>query len=102
MLHKKIRTRQQSGVINDDSDFLRTRETIEHLMLEEMREEGHIPILDLGPSFSTELVGEHYRFLITFYSVYVGRKKSWTYLGIDTDGKMYPMTITQKNRSDTL
>jgi hypothetical protein len=56
-----------------------------------MRENGYVPVLDLGPFFSTKLEKDgHYSFLLTVYGVYVGRKKSWKIEGMDGGGKYQP------------
>ena len=101
MQHRKIKRFQQKGVINDDSDFIRFRETIERTMDDEMRYGGYVPVLDLGPFWSTSLIDEHYDFVLTKYGIYVGKVKAWEILGIDGTGRSYQKMSTPKNKSST-
>lgn len=99
MQHRQVKRFQEKGRIADDSDFIRTRETLDKLMIESMREEGYIPILDLGPFWSTALDGDHYSFVLSYYGVFVGREKAWKILGMDGSGRYYPASTTLKNKS---
>lgn len=85
-LHKNIRRFTIDGKVADDSDFIRTRVTYEQLMVRNMRDQGYVPVLGLGPSWSTEYDGEHYNFILTMYAVYVGKKRAQEIEGVDCGG----------------
>lgn len=89
-MHKDIKRFPLDGQINDDSDFIRLRAQFETLIIHQMRDMGYVPVLDLGPLWSTKLEGKHYTFELTVYGVYVGRKKACTIEGMDGSGKFQP------------
>lgn len=99
-MHKQPKRFGFSGKIDDDSSIPRLREEYERLILEEMEETGYVPILDFGPFFSTELSGGNYKFIISMFGMYVGRKKVCQYMGVDSNGRLYPKT-SQKAKSNT-
>lgn len=78
MLKRNIKTFWINGVIRDDSDIIRLREMYEHLLLDEMRTKGYVPVLDLDTQFSLKynVEKDEYNFNIEMYGVYVGKKKS--------------------------
>lgn len=69
-------------------------------MIEEMRFGGYVPVLDLGPFWSTSLKDEHYDFVLSMYAVYVGKAKAWEILGTDGTGRIYQMS-SPKSKSST-
>jgi hypothetical protein len=75
-MHGKIVGYSESGIIADDSYFLRLKQEFESIIIERMREDGRLPIYELGTSWSTQREGDHYTFRITIYGSYVGRKKA--------------------------
>lgn len=90
-MHRKIERFGFSGQINDDSDFIRLRAQFESLVITQMRDDGYVPVLDLGPLFSTKYHKDGtYTFVLTVYGVYVGRKKSRCIEGMDGSGKYLP------------
>lgn len=97
-MHSNVKRFQVDGIINDDADFPRLRAHYEDLLIKEMRGNGWVPILDLGPYFSTEYRQDgSYNFVSTAYGIYVGRRKSWEIHGM-MDGRPVSMT-TPKNKS---
>jgi hypothetical protein len=97
-MHKDIKKFPLDGRINDDSDFIRLRAQFETLMIHQMRDGGYVPVLDIGPLFSTQLEKDgHYTFVLTIYGVYVGKKKAWIIEGMDGGGKYLPRS-TAKHR----
>jgi len=78
MLKKNIRSFIVSGVIKDDSAFVRIREMHERLLLEDMRSKGYVPVLDLEPQFSIKYneKKENYSFYLEMFGVYVGKRKA--------------------------
>ena len=97
-MHSNVKRFQVEGVILDDADFPRLRAQFEDMLVKEMRGGGYVPVLDLGPYFSTEYRQDsNYDFTITAYGIYVGRRKSWEIHGI-VNGRPVS-TTTQKNKS---
>lgn len=96
-MHSNVKRFQVDGIINDDADFPRLRAQFEDMLVKEMRDSGYVPVLDLGPYFSTEYQQNKYNFVITAYGIYVGRRKAWEIQGI-TNGRPVSMT-TPKNKS---
>lgn len=81
-MHRNIKAFSYEGMINDDSDFIRLRDQFEMIIKQDMRDKGYIPVLDLGPYFSTSLTeDQNYDFMLTVHGVYVGKAKSWEYEG---------------------
>lgn len=93
-LHKNIRRFTIDGTVRDDSDFIRTRDTFELIIVRGMRDEGYVPVLGLGPSWSTEYNEEDgdYSFVLTMYGVYVGKRRSHQLEGVDAGGKWFERT----------
>lgn len=90
-LHKNIKRYTIDGVVKDDSDFIRTRITFELMLNKGMRDEGYVPVLGLGPSWSTrwDESKEQYAFVLTLYGVYVGKQKAKTLEGVDGSGQWF-------------
>ncbi len=78
-MHKPVKMFSQEGLIKDDKDFIRLRQEFERLIIDQMREQGCLPIHELGPFWSTKFLGEKYSFKLTMYAWYAGRKKSKEY-----------------------
>jgi len=90
-MHRDIKRFPLDGIMKDDSDFIRLRAQFETLILHQMRDSGYVPVLDIGPLFSTRLLDNgNYDFELTIYGVYVGRKKAWTIEGMDGLGRYLP------------
>ena len=79
-----------SGLVASDSDFIRIREQYEQLIITDMRDDGCVPVLGLGPLWSTKYNQEEdvYDFELTVYGVSVGRKKSQEIEGMDVSGSL--------------
>lgn len=96
-MHSNVKRFQVDGIINDDADFPRLRTQFEDMLTKEMRDSGYVPVLDLGPYFSTEYSNSKYKFVITAYAIYVGRRKAWSIHGM-VNGRPVFMT-TQNSKS---
>ena len=85
-----------AGHLKDDSDFIRLKARYEFLIIDDMRDAGYIPVLDLDTFWSTMYDREvkQYAFTITVYGVYVGRKRSLLIEGMSGQGKLHPRSIT--------
>jgi hypothetical protein len=98
--HKNIKRFHLESTIVDDSHFIRQRESQEQLLVQQMKDLGYIPVLDLGPFWSTSLNEKgRYESVLSIYGVYIGVKKSWEYMGVDGAGNLYPSS-TPKAKSD--
>jgi hypothetical protein len=108
-VHDGVKKFQMQSQIGDDSSFIRQRETQEKLLTEQMRDMGYVPVLDLGPFWSTSLLREpddigqydtvKYESTLTMYGTFVGKRKACQYLGMDGTGRYYPIS-TQKSKSN--
>jgi hypothetical protein len=79
MLHKPIKKYTQSGEIRDDSAFPRLRAELERLMIQQMKDEGYLPVYELGTFWSTKLLDKKYSFVLTIYASYAGKVKAMKY-----------------------
>lgn len=82
-MNKKLKSFGMQGQIHDDSAIPRLRKQYEHIIEEDMRSQGYVPILDLDIQFSLEYEesSDIYNFDIVLYGIYVGKKKSYQYEG---------------------
>lgn len=98
-MHKDLKRFHIESEIADDSFFIQQRVTQENLLIDMMREGGYIPVLGLGPFWSTSLnENGRYDSVLSIYGVYVGKRKSWEFMGMDGSGTLYPSS-TPKNKS---
>lgn len=82
-MNKKLKSFGMNGQIHDDSAIPRLRKQYEHMIEEDMRTQGYVPILDLDIQFSLDYDenNDTYNFDIVLYGIYVGKKKSYLYEG---------------------
>lgn len=78
-MHKSIKKYTHCGEIRDDSDFIRLRQELESMMIEEMRELGYLPVYELSSHWSTKRLEKKYSFVLTVYFSYAGRAKARQY-----------------------
>ena len=79
-----------------ESKFVQSRQTYRSLLLNMMREDGFVPLLDVNPTFiTTWLGGEKYKFSYTMQGVYVGKETAWRTDGM-MDGKLIPSSHQSK------
>jgi hypothetical protein len=78
MLKRNIKSFLISGVIGDDSSIITSREKHETFLLNDMRQKGYVPILDLESQFSIKYnpAKDNYSFYLELFGVYVGTKKA--------------------------
>lgn len=83
-MHKTVRRFGMEGKVADDATFPRLRAQYENMILRKMRDLGYVPVLDLGPFWSTSYVkaDKNYDFIISLYGIYVGRRRAWEVEGI--------------------
>lgn len=78
-MHKPIKKYTHRGEIRDDSDFIRLRGELEKLMIQQMKDEGCLPVQDLNSFWSTERKDKSYLFILTMYGAYAGKRKVKNY-----------------------
>ena len=99
-MHKEVKRFHIEAEIGDDAAFIRQRESQEHMLLTQMRDSGYIPVLDLGPFWSTKLNERNrYDSVLSIYGIYVGKRKACTLMGVDGTGKYFP-TSTRSDKSN--
>jgi hypothetical protein len=88
MYPRKIHDFWMSGVILDDSVFQSSRENYERLLVQQMRDKGYVPVLDMMPQFSVKYNQDknEYGFNITMYGIFVGKKKAFKLEGFSGQG----------------
>lgn len=79
-MHEPVKHFSESGFIKDDKDFIKTRDQLESIILESMREVGYLPVHNMGTHWSTEWLGDKYSFKLTVYGSYAGKKKAQEYM----------------------
>jgi hypothetical protein len=83
--HKPIKRFFLEGDIYDDASIYRLKTEYIRLLTIEMRVSGYVPRIDIDPDFTIEY-NEHtqiFKFSLSLYGTYVGKKKSEWILGID-------------------
>jgi len=109
MHHKPIKTFTLDGIIKDDSAIGRLRQEVAKLKIEEMREEGYVPRLDIDPNFTIKYneTKEYFEFTLTVYGTYLGKKKSQCIQGIDgtalvpiRKNKLKELSLGQESQSN--
>lgn len=57
---------------------MKAREDYERLLVQDMRDRGYVPVLDLEPQFSIKYneLKDNYSFFLELFGVYVGKKKA--------------------------
>jgi len=83
MYPRKIHDFWMNGIIKDDSKFQSSRENYERLLVQQMRDKGYVPILDVMPQFNVKYNEEkdHYTFNLVIYGMYLGKAKANLYIG---------------------
>lgn len=94
MTHKNIKRFSIDVIFNNDSDMIRIRAQYESLLVQKMRHQGYVLVLDINPAFSVEFDGQTWKFKLTLHGIYVGKKKAWQYEGW-TQGKLIPRATHQ-------
>lgn len=89
-MHRPIKKFTVDGLFASDADIIRLREQWEKMLIDDMRDGGCVPILGLGPLWSTSYNKEEntYTFELTIYGISVGRKKSQEIEGMDVSGRL--------------
>lgn len=72
------------GKAVDGETIIRIRKQIEDHIVDDMRNRGYVPVIDIMPSLYWEYDKDHEQFsyTLTVYGIYVGKRKSKEILGI--------------------
>jgi hypothetical protein len=97
---RKIHPLTIDGEFLDDSKMSETRAKYESVLLEQARENGYVPVLDLDTSWSPTYYSDEDRwfFSLTLYVIYVGKKKSYEYEGF-TNNCLIPIQSSKHGGS---
>jgi len=98
MMHQDLRRFGVEGE-TEDKHFVRTRPEYERLLTQDMREVGYVPVLDLGPFWSTWYIPEKdkFGFKVSIHGVKVERGTASKIEGVTVDGQIIPRR-TQQNK----
>jgi hypothetical protein len=90
-LHRKIKQFAIEGQFLDDRIASDIKEINERVLDIQMRDMGYIRALDIDPAWTTEYnpMQDEWRFKMSIYGFYVGKRKSWQYEG-SFQGKLIP------------
>lgn len=88
---RKIHNFTITGTIGDDAHFIRARENYERIIVQQMRDKGYVPVLDMNPQFVLNYIEQknQYGFMLTMFGVFVGTKRAQKYEGF-SDQKFIP------------
>ena len=88
---RKIHNFTITGTIGDDAHFIKARDNYERLMLQQMRDKGYVPVLDMMTQFSLTYIEQkdQYGFVLIMFGVFVGTDKAKTIEGF-SDQKFIP------------
>ena len=64
---RKIHNFTVAGVIGDDSKIIGARELYERTLLQQMRDRGYVPVLDMAPQFKISYVAEKDQYGFKFF-----------------------------------
>lgn len=80
---KKIKDFVVEGEAEDGETILRLRKEIEERIMEDMRDRGYVPLIDILPQLFWEYdkESEHFNFTIIVYGTYMGKAKAKKILG---------------------
>ena len=74
--HKSLKRFHLEGTIADDSLIYRIKQECLSLLVEKMRGQGYAVRIDIDPDFTIEYDEGVWKFEVSVYGVYVGRKRA--------------------------
>lgn len=98
--HRPIKRFSLDGSIHDESAIPRLKIEYIRLLVSEMKIAGYVPKIDLDPDFTISYneEKENFKFELSVYGIYVGKRQSECIQGIDGSTAIY----IQKSRSKEL
>lgn len=71
-----------------ETKLIQTRSTVRSFLINMMKDEGYVPLLDVDPVWQNDYRGgERYLFTYTIQGVFVGKEEAWQIDGV-MDGKL--------------
>jgi hypothetical protein len=100
MLHRKIKRFGIRGQFLDDSLTAAIKDINERTLDVQMRDMGYSRVLDIDPLWTVEYnpIQDEWRFEMSLYGFYIGKRKSWQYEG-SSQGKLIPRITRQTTSS---
>jgi hypothetical protein len=95
--HKNIKRFQIDGEIYDEAAIPRIKEQYIDLLKFMMQNKGYVIRYDIDPDFTVEYTGKGFKFLLSVYGVFVGKRKAQCLSGIDKNRAI--SLLTQKSKS---
>lgn len=96
--HKNIRRFFLDGEIYDEAAIPRIKQEYIDLLASMMKHKGYVLRFDIDPDFTVEYTGKSFKFILSVYGVFVGKRKAQCLSGID---KNRAISIpTQKSKSN--
>ena len=86
------------GSIYDEAAIPRIKEQYIDLLKFMMKHKGYVIRYDIDPDFTVEYTGKGFKFLLSVYGVFVGKRKAQCLSGIDKNKAI--LLPTQKNKSN--
>jgi crotonobetainyl-CoA:carnitine CoA-transferase CaiB-like acyl-CoA transferase len=76
--HRPIKRFYLSGTIHDDAAVIRLKTEYTNLLKSEMKLSGYVPRIDIDPDFtiSFDEKTEYFKFTLSIYGTFTGKKKS--------------------------
>lgn len=93
-----IHSYSMEGMTNDEADIPDLVDTLYSCIVEEMRDEGYIPLLDLSPRIFNDYNGGNFKITVGLFGIYVGKRKSREVEGV-SGWKTYQRSSTAGGRS---
>jgi AAA15 family ATPase/GTPase len=97
-LHKNIKRFEIDGEIYDEATIPRIKEQYIDLLKVIMQNKGYVIRYDIDPDFSVEYTGKGFKFILSVYGVFVGKRKAQCLSGIDKNRAI--SRPTQKSKSN--
>lgn len=96
--HKSIRRFHIDGEIYDESAIPRLKEQYIFMLVMMMKSKGYLIRYDIDPDFTIDYNGKTFKFVLSVYGVFVGKKKAQWFDGVDKNKLI--SNSTQKSKSE--
>lgn len=81
-MHDEVTRNHLSGTILDSDNVVEHRERLVQFIESRMRDDGHVPLLDMEPQYTQRWNGAEFEFDISVYSVFVGHDRAAVVAGV--------------------
>jgi hypothetical protein len=96
VLHKNIRRFYIDGEIYDEAAIPKIKNQYIELLMTMMQAKGYVIRYDIDPDFTIEYTGKGFKFALSVYGVFVGKRRAQCLSGIDKNKPI--MNSTHQNR----